>query len=290
MKTFLGIEGGATRSTAALVDERGRVLKRAEGGACNLALLRDAQVLRLWRQFHRAISPDDLAAVGIFLAGNRRPKDAARVKRLARKIWRRSRIVTGNDAQSAMAAALGDRDGIVVICGTGSIVLARNGKRAVQVGGHGSLAGDAGSGYWMGRELLRGVVRQFDETGRLDALGRSLLRFLRKRDLEALVQWSINPSRDEVASLTHVLFEHPSHPLSRRIRREAVALLAEDVALAARRAGLRAPQVRLNRGLAKHQPLFRRELERAIRKKVRGAKVFLSETDGAIGAARRAKG
>jgi N-acetylglucosamine kinase-like BadF-type ATPase len=233
-KLFLGIEGGATRSTAALLDERGRVLRRAKGGACNLALLSDAKFLAILRQITGAIfnrnrwngklaesrlkiaparrlrlqiASTDLAAVGIFLAGNRRPQDAARVRHLAKKVWRNARIVTGNDAQSAMAAALGDGDGIVVICGTGSIVLARRGATTAQVGGFGSLAGDAGSGYWMGRELLRGVVRQFDETGRLDALGNSLLTFLGARNLEALVQWSINPSRDEVASLTRVLFQ-----------------------------------------------------------------------------------
>ena len=62
-----------------------------------------------------------------------------------------------SSAQSAMAAVLGDKDGIVLICGTGSIVLARRGNRTAQVGGYGSFAGDAGSGYWMGRELVRGA-------------------------------------------------------------------------------------------------------------------------------------
>lgn len=44
---FLGIEDGATRSTAALVDENGFTLKEVKLGPCNLALFSDAALLQL---------------------------------------------------------------------------------------------------------------------------------------------------------------------------------------------------------------------------------------------------
>ena len=291
--SVLGIEGGTTRTTAALLDDHGRVLKFIEGGPCNLALLPDAAVLRLWRKFKSEVaaataSQQAPAAVGVFLAGNRTPADAARLRRLIGKVWPQARAVVGNDSLSALAAALGSEDGVVLLCGTGTVVRARRGHRQVQVDGYGSLAGDAGSGYWMGRELLRGFLRRYDETGRLDRLGQAVLAFLGLNTLEDLVSWAADAPRDEVASLTKPLFAHSRHLLPQRIIQEAAELLADQAALAAKRAGLRAPLVALNRGLARHQPQFRRRLEAAIRQRLRGAKVFLSETEGAVGAARLA--
>src|SRR5262245_49293741 len=105
---FLGIEGGATRSTGALIDGGGKVLGRAEGEACNLALLSDARVLRIWGDYRKRLTAkEEPTAVGIFLAGNYRPVDAARVVRLGKRVWTHSKIVTGNDGESAMAAGLG---------------------------------------------------------------------------------------------------------------------------------------------------------------------------------------
>jgi N-acetylmuramic acid 6-phosphate etherase len=290
-QTFLGIEGGATRSTAVLMDANGRVLKRAEGGPCNLVLISDAQVLKLWKGFRQQLTASAAppAAVGIFLAGNRRPADAARMIRLMEIVWPRSRHVVGNDSLSAMAAALGNGDGIVLICGTGSIVRARRGDKNVQIGGWGSLGGDRGSGYWMGRELVRGVIHDFDKTGAVSSIGQSSLNFLGLNTMEELATWTLDAPKDEVASLTKVIFRRARDPLARHIIREAADLLAEDVAIAARKAGLRAPLVALNQGLAKHQPLFFKALDRAISKQVRGAKVFISEVEGAVGAARLAR-
>lgn len=36
---FIGLEGGATRSTLVVTDVLGRVLRRAEGGPCSMSLL-----------------------------------------------------------------------------------------------------------------------------------------------------------------------------------------------------------------------------------------------------------
>ena len=112
-------------------------------------------------------------AVGAFLAGCRTHVDKAHVRRLLQKIWPHSRYVVGNDTMSAFAAALGENDGIMLICGTGSIVQARRGETIVQFGGWGHVGGDRGGGYWMGRELLRSVFRSHDERSAIEFLLRA---------------------------------------------------------------------------------------------------------------------
>jgi len=288
--TFLGIEGGATRTTAVLLNQDGVVLKRAEAGPSNLRLMKDADLLRLWKALGAAVDGRRASAVGIFLAGCRTPFDRQRTLGLLKQLWPRARRAAGNDAMSAFTAALGEKDGVVLICGSGSIVRARHGARSAQVGGWGHVGGDGGSGYWMGRELVRLIFQRHDETGAGNRLPRAVLRFLGLNTIEEMVQWSLEAPKNEIASLTRVLFRYPSDPSTRAILHRAVELLAGEVALAARKAGLPPSRrtVALNRGLAHHQSLFRKMLIAAIQKKLPGAKVFLSETEGAVGAARLA--
>ncbi len=287
---FLGVEGGATRSTVALMDGAGKVLRNFEAGPCNIRLLDDHAILRLWRSIRHRIGIRKVTGVGIFVAGCRLPEEHRRLARLARAVWPGTRAVTGNDTQSALAAGLGDEDGLAVICGTGSIVRARRSHRSIQVGGWGHVGGDGGGGYWMGRELLRHIFHQADLRGATDPLGRATLSFLGLNTLEDLVRWSLEASKSEVASLTHVIFKEPRHPVARQILREAASLVADQVVMAARRTGLRAPRVALNRGLARHSPVFRRLLMAAIHAHLPKADVFLSEVEGAVGAAWLATG
>lgn len=288
---FVGIEGGATHTTAVLMNAEGEVVKRAEGGPCNLRLIEDSQMVHLWEKIHKNLGSPSPAAVGAFLAGCRVGSDEARILRNLKKVWSRSRYMVGNDTHSGFSAAFGGGEGIILICGTGSIVRARRGKTMVQIGGWGHVGGDGGSGYWMGRQLVRGIFHEHDEKGSAHQFISSVLAFLGLNTLEELVQWSLEAPKEQVASLTKVLFRYPSNSLARQIFKEATQLLATDTVLAARRAGFPPGdrvKIALHPGIAKHQPLFRKLLSVEIKRRLPGAEVFLSETEGAVGAARLA--
>jgi N-acetylmuramic acid 6-phosphate etherase len=288
---FLGIEGGATRTTAIVVDENLRVIQRIQEGPSNLRLSTDRQILQIWKRIKSRLDASPIA-IGSFLAGCRTRQDKLRMLRLLEIVWPHSRYAVGNDTSSALVAALGDRDGIVVVCGTGSIVRARRRQNSIKVGGWGHIGGDDGSGYWMGRQLLRRIFRSYDETGSTGVLTQSVLHFLNLNTINEVVKWSIEATKFEIASLTRPLFLHYRHPLAKQIILEASLLLADQVEAAAHKAGfLRSKDqflVAINPGLAKHQPSFFRVFKSTVRHKVPNAKVFLSETEGALGAARLA--
>lgn len=68
-----------------------------------------------------------------------------------------------HDACIALEAAFGSKSGLVVIAGTGSIVLARTVDGTTRrAGGWGHRLGDAGSGHAVGRAGLRAVAAAFD--------------------------------------------------------------------------------------------------------------------------------
>jgi N-acetylglucosamine kinase-like BadF-type ATPase len=135
-----------------------RVLARADGRAIARvrrrapALPELATFLRtLWRRRRWTGRVDGLvvAARGVWLPGERRALTAA-LRRLARRV----RVIA--DVEAAWYATHGDGTGLLVLAGTGSIVLGRTERgRWVRAGGLGPLLGDEGSAFWIGRAWLR---------------------------------------------------------------------------------------------------------------------------------------
>ena len=72
-------------------------------------------------------------------------------------------IEVTDDATVAFEAAFKGGDGVLLIIGTGSIILARHHRHAMRrSGGWGYLLGDEGSGYNLGRDGLRAVASALD--------------------------------------------------------------------------------------------------------------------------------
>ena len=74
-------------------------------------------------------------------------------------------VILAHDSTTSFLGALGDERGAVVAAGTGVVTLAVGAERVARVDGWGYLVGDAGSGYWIGREALDAVMREFDGRG-----------------------------------------------------------------------------------------------------------------------------
>ena len=67
-----------------------------------------------------------------------------------------------SDAEIARLGALGGRDGILLIAGTGSIAVGKISGAYRRAGGWGRAFGDEGSGYWIGRRGLEVASKQAD--------------------------------------------------------------------------------------------------------------------------------
>lgn len=100
-----------------------------------------------------------VASRGVWTVGERR----ALTRRL-RHLARRVRVLA--DAEAALLGALGDEAGLLILAGTGSIVVGRSpGGRWQRAGGLGPLLGDEGSAFWIGREWLRATAAGPDALG-----------------------------------------------------------------------------------------------------------------------------
>jgi N-acetylglucosamine kinase-like BadF-type ATPase len=165
----LGIDAGGTKTVCLLADARGHVVAEARGGGANLQAAGELEVEKVLHQvMDEAIGDRDVrpAAICLGIAGVDREDDAEAVRGIMRRIGFKTRTLVVNDALIALVAGAGDRPGVVVVAGTGSIAYGRDGgARAARAGGWGYLLGDEGGGFWIGRAALAAVVRQFDGRG-----------------------------------------------------------------------------------------------------------------------------
>jgi N-acetylglucosamine kinase-like BadF-type ATPase len=116
-----------------------------------------ASVLRaVWRR--RRWSRRRVAALVVASRGLWTPAERRLLARHLRGLAARVHVIS--DAQAALLGALGKRPGVLLLSGTGSIVVGRNARgRWARAGGLGPILGDEGSGFWLGREWLRTAVR-----------------------------------------------------------------------------------------------------------------------------------
>jgi N-acetylglucosamine kinase-like BadF-type ATPase len=126
------------------------------------------------------IDSTELDAVIIGLAGVWLEEEKMRSTQLMKTLARSQNLVLNDllvvsDAELALEGAFQGEPGIVLIVGTGSIALAKTGKdQLMRCGGWGIELDDEGSGAWIGREGLTGVVRAIDGRGEPTILTKQL--------------------------------------------------------------------------------------------------------------------
>ena len=172
MKHLLGIDGGGTRTKAAVADACGVILGRGEAGGSNYHSVGLDTAIDNIRAAADAAREDAgvtecrYAAACTGLAGLGRPVDFDTMRPKLEALGFADEIMLYHDARIALAGATEGRPGVIVIAGTGSIAFGVNnfGEEA-RVGGWGPLLDDEGSAYWIGVRALRAAWRAHDGRG-----------------------------------------------------------------------------------------------------------------------------
>lgn len=165
----VGVDGGGTRTRAVLLDESGRIARWAASGGSNFQMVGLDGLRRRLGEVLRELglgSASAEVAMCLGLAGAGRADEQHEIADMvAGEGWAaRLRVVT--DARAALEGAHAGGPGLIVIAGTGSIVLGKSaGDVEARAGGWGPLLGDDGSGYRIGLEALRAAYRARDGWG-----------------------------------------------------------------------------------------------------------------------------
>jgi glucosamine kinase len=166
-RRVLGIDGGATKTAAALLDLDAERVYLGEAGPSNAdavgaetALANLEEAVAVVRGM--ADLDDGIGAAVIAVAGTVSPQ----VERDVSAAFGLEHVYVINDVVAAWAVGTLCQPGIAVISGTGSHVFGVDAAgESWRTGGWGHVLGDEGSGYWLGLHGLKAALAYRDASG-----------------------------------------------------------------------------------------------------------------------------
>jgi glucosamine kinase len=200
----MGVDGGATKTLAAVLDLQKQTLHLGHGGSSNPDAVgahaaTDSLVKATDEAIGRAgIAREQLDAAVLAIAGTDTDAVAANVRERCPPTW-----LVVNDVVGAWAAATGAYPGVGVISGTGSNVLGVGADgRAWRAGGWGHVLGDEGSGYWLAVQSIKAALADREASGPQTALSAAAIEFFDVQSIEALATlvYAKPPSKGEIAA------------------------------------------------------------------------------------------
>ena len=160
--TFLGIDGGGSKTAFLLESDDGKTLARFETGPSNWLSSGPGTAGESLAQgvAQLPIAPDIVC--GGF-AGAGRPEGIEFYRDCLSTLLPQARLFVETDVFITYMGAIGPRPGVLLIAGTGSIALGRRSDGSiVRAGGWGPVFSDEGAGFWIGREAIRHALRAND--------------------------------------------------------------------------------------------------------------------------------
>jgi len=200
---LLGIDGGATKTLAAVLDLDSQTVHLGHAGPSNedaigAAAAVEALLSAADEALDRAgIADEDLGGAVLAVAGTDTPAVAAQLRRTRTEGW-----TVVNDVVGAWAVATGGGNGVAVIAGTGSNVFGVGPGGSWRAGGWGHILGDEGGAIWIGVQSIKAALREREASGPATALTAELIDFFQVPSIEALASlvYSKPLTKSEIAA------------------------------------------------------------------------------------------
>ncbi|WP_226931121.1 BadF/BadG/BcrA/BcrD ATPase family protein [Parafrankia irregularis] len=245
---LLGVDGGGTKTTAAVLDVERLALSTFTAGPSNpdvngieaaAASITDAILGALDAA---GAGVGDLAGAVLAIASADSEENQAGLLAKLPVLAPAENTLVLNDTVAAWAAGTLGEPGVAVISGTGSNTLgvAADG-RTWRCGGWGHLLGDEGSGYWIGLEGLRAAVTYRDGRAPWSAVVPRLLAFYGLsliEDIDDLIYGTLDKSGIAAFATEVAAAAAAGDDVARRILADSGRLLAEQTLTVIRRTGL----------------------------------------------------
>lgn len=205
---ILGVDGGGTKTVIRIADTTGKTVSEHICGAGNYKSVGiESAEENINKGIFTAMAAIDINAEGIYfrsscfgLSGLDCENDKAIFAKMIfngkfKKLLDNKKTILCNDSRIGLSAASDNRNGIMIICGTGSNCFGINeyGKEA-KANGWDFILGDEGSGYDTGIKALKAVMRAYDKRGPKTILTQKILQELNLGKTEELIEWAYSSS------------------------------------------------------------------------------------------------
>jgi glucosamine kinase len=283
-----GVDGGATKTLAAVLDLETFKVTLGRGGPANVdAVGVDAAADALEGAMGEALAAAgiDGGALGTTVFGLAGTVPDALEDRIRKAFSLRAAYFI-NDVVAAWASGTWLEPGVGVISGTGSHVFGVNAAgESWRTGGWGHILGDEGSGYWIGLHGIQAALHHRDVSGPPTSLLEACVRFYSLRAIEEMqdVFYSKPFTKGEVAAFAREVAAaaHEGDDVARSLFEQAALDLAAQARAPVRMLGLDASRepfvVAMIGSVFAGEPLFRGSFERAVREYAPHASFVLPE-------------
>ncbi|MBN2072522.1 MAG: hypothetical protein JW770_01080 [Actinobacteria bacterium] len=237
-KYILGVDGGATKTTAIIADLKGNVLSEYMTGSSNCKSIGlgksikniNAAVFGALRKLDN-IDHYRIVSSCFGMAGNDTGKDMEIYREIILNeklapILDVSGVILCNDTRIGLAAGSDNKNRIMVIAGTGANCYGINESgREASSDGWDYILGDEGSGYNIAIKALRAVMKAYDGRGEKTKLSTMVLKHLCLSSEPDLVEWAYGKKtgKEDISSIAKVVCDAAEigDKLSIRILKEA---------------------------------------------------------------------
>lgn len=256
----MGIDGGGSSLRVVITDSALKILAQSQDETANPSIIgHDLAAQRIQSTIQSALaqsglSPAQITGVGIGIAGAAAAHSEAWLHQVVSAVLPESHIVPSSDFEIALVGAHGERRGVLLLAGTGSVAYGMNGEgQSAQVGGWGYLLGDEGGGYWISMRVLQHIAHTVDGRATFSPdLTASILHFLGLQSPSDLLPFLYHPDKPpvrQVASLAPLIIEKADEPFLVQIVQVAAASLAHLAHTLIQRLQLDSPQIAFAGGL-----------------------------------------
>ncbi len=294
MEYYIGIEGGGTKTVAALGNSEMEIIASTVVGATNyhsMGLLNTKEEFnKIFTHFkeEQNIGMESIKGVCFGGAGIDCKDDEIQIRKLFDSLGYNGKLLVCNDSYIALAGANNALEGAMIISGTGSIALGIDVKgEAVRVGGWGHIIDDGGSGYAMAVDCLNKIVKSYDGRGSETLLWDKVKEKLGVSHQEELISFVYGKEtyKQHIAELAVCVLElHGIDHTADVIIKNAIDSLWEMVRALSSKMGSDEFSLSLGGSLLQKSELFRNLFEKEIKKHLPKVKVQLPYKDAVYGA------
>ena len=195
LKYFLGVDGGGSKTTAAVFSSDGQYICSACGESINYRSvgMKNARSAMAEIIGQLSVKEFDCAVIGSSALNGRATEEET--KSFCDGIIKSKKIIMDSDLYIALEAADAEGECAAVISGTGSMTVMRNSEGKISTaGGWGYILGDEGSGYSIGLCGIKAAIRGFEDSTSETALTQKCLQYFGITNIYDLIDLYYNTS------------------------------------------------------------------------------------------------
>ncbi|MFZ3100459.1 MAG: BadF/BadG/BcrA/BcrD ATPase family protein [Minisyncoccales bacterium] len=233
----IGVDGGGTKTAAALADLDGKIVARAVSGGSSVRdfgiELAAENVVKAIYDLIKRRKNIKIASVFIGLPAmeeeykDKKPVIIRELKK-HKKITQifKGKVAIGSDQQVAFRAGSYAKDGVVAICGTGTAIHGWNGKKEFLADNQGWVS--KGSAIWIGNKVMEAVAEDLDGRGQKTILSDLVFKKYKFKEINDLLKFLYMDSPADLPGLAPIC----DHAANRKDKIAQEILIAAGIEIA----------------------------------------------------------